>query len=124
MSPVRRRLGRDLLQQDAGPVAVAGFEVALGRLDGAVARLPPGAGRGQPASLLPELGRRVGCAAGHGPAGGLVQGGGDPSVGALGGEGEMPATLLGIVQDRGQPGMQRPLPGRRELGVGDRPSSG
>jgi hypothetical protein len=113
--PSRRRLGGELLQQGACPLGVAAVEVALGRLDAAPARVVAGVGRGQPAGLLPQHGRGVGRAAGPRAAGGLVERGGDLGVGLLHGQRQVPPAFLGVVQDRGETGVQRPLARRREL---------
>ena len=115
-----RRLADDLLEQRPRMADLAGLEVPLGRFDAAS---PPSVvvpGRREAASLLQQIGGGIGRAARRGAAGGLLQRHRDRLVRLLRSQGEMPGALLGIVEDLGEPPVQRaPLRGGEQL-IGDR----
>ena len=80
-------------------------------------RTPPLAvlGRGQLRGELGELGSRRRCPASDGAAYGGIERRGDARIGVLGGEREVPRSLLLFADGRGEAPVRGPAPPRRRL---------
>ena len=89
------------LDQRSPAGSVARLDVEAGRLEHPTEHAVRVLRRGQPGSLLDELGRHAGRAARPGLPRRLVESGGNLGVRLLCGKGEMPRPLLGIEDERG-----------------------
>lgn len=101
------QLGQQGIEQFDGAFTVAGSFVEFGGADQAEAARFVGVSGGEPGGFLEQLRRDVGGAPAFGHGRALFDRRRDLAIRRFGAEGEVTRALLGVVDDLGQPPMQR-----------------
>ena len=102
-----------LVEQAAGPDHVTRGEMVVDSVEAAPEEGVGGVGGSAVDGLVGEAGGHLRGAPAPGPAGGVVQGGGDGLVGMPGRQGQVVRPLLGIGHRLRQVGVELPAPLRR-----------